>query len=345
MEAAERLARQGEAHLNALEEEEEEESAVTRVIRQKLGSEWIVADRSAPALEDGAIGAAEQRRDELRKKLKRERELEEAEAKAAAAEAESYGEGGGDVPISRVGRQNSRSLFAAAEQSLSSFSVLSEHSIMGAPAPKRQASSSVRVDAKVEAAKAAVKNAAEGGAGKALPPVPSMFAAATRGMAAGAGATTATTTTTTTDAWGDSTKTGPVPLANVARSLSSSAGSVGSGPTPVVRIASFQDRDHYSQNMLGQLGEASKTTKSKGFIWQNQDKSKHGEDAADDDDDGTRRAASARTRGGARPVAGGNKARTPLLPVAKSGGAAESGGSLLKTILNGGKSFGRVPKT
>ena len=53
----------------------------------------------------------------------------------------------------------------------------------------------------------------------------------------------------------------------------------------------------------------------------------------------------ARTRGGARPVAGGNKARTPLLPVAKSGGAAESGGSLLKTILNGGKSFGRVPKT
>ena len=72
----------------------------------------------------GAVASvAEQRRDELRKKLKRERELEEAEAKAAAAEAESYGEGGGDVPISRVGRQNSRSLFAAAEQSLSSFSV------------------------------------------------------------------------------------------------------------------------------------------------------------------------------------------------------------------------------
>jgi hypothetical protein len=354
VQAADRLAAEGEATA-AAEDSEEEESAVTRVIRNRLGAAWIVADRSAPSLEDATRGTgvsprgASKRCEQLQRKLKRERELEAAAA--AEASVEASGAATVDLPLHRVGYGGSSGavsrLFAAQDQSLSSFSVLSVHTLGAAPAPKRQASGgslsrsasgcSVKPPPIAELASPGAALGASTGSGATNGPsggATTFFSAATRGMAAGSKAVSV----------GGRKPDCPPDV---------SAAGVG-GPKPVIRFASFQDQNRYSSTMLGQLGGGA-TTSSRAFVFRH-DKSSAGQDEIDESTDapgGGGASASAgeahavrRAGGGGQPTMGG-VVRTPRVSLMSSkGGLANRnalGKSMLATVLNS-KSFGRTQK-
>ena len=342
-EEAERLARAGEL---AAEEEEEEESKVTQVIRNRLGDAWVVADKSAPLLDDSndKSPAAKKRRDALRQKHKRERELEAAAAAEAdstsAADGVAAGLGAG---ASRAGTA-SRRLLPEVEKSLSSFSVLSEHTLGAAPAPKRQGSAGNLSMPSITRVPSMPSMGGVGGGGA------THFSGARLGGSFAAAAASAGS-------------------ANAVVGVGAIAGSVSSGPRPVMRVASFQDKDRYSTQMLAQLGGASgaPTTSSRTFVFRHDDKSKS-HAAGDDIERPGDVPAAERSLGG---VGGGSKGggpnagassrkdfsnfngfgglaagRTPLNHIGGKGSALSGsrGKGLLATALGGSKTLARAPK-
>ena len=243
--AEERVLAAQRAHAEELAAEEEE-SAVDRVIRQRLGAAWIVADRSVPLLEGSPTKDADDTekakrlRLELRMKNKRQRDFEEAERAAQAEAVRGGGSGLGDAN-SGLGLN----LFGN-EQSLSSLEILHETSLGGAPAPKRQNSSA--------------------GAGAAPPPPLSRIGSAMRskfsfGSTLTSGGGSAGTSAGTSA--GGSAAVAPPPISRQNSSAGSagtgtggaSASAPGFGPAQVLRLASF--RNGASSLMKQQVTDAS----------------------------------------------------------------------------------------
>lgn len=317
-------------------EDEDEETAVDRVIRNRLGAAWIVADRSAPALErspagkgggdDGATAA--RFRVELRAKRKREKEIEEANAANAAAEKAEV--------AAEEGMRGSR-LFASFERSLSSFSafsVLSDNTLGSAPAPKRQASASGIV------------------------PPPNLAASHSFATSSGSSAPRA-----------------PTPLAR-ALSANNLDGSSTSGsnatasngtipPPPIFRLSSFQDKGRFTvgskdrtREVMAQLGGSASgtTTTSKAFVFraaaENSQAGTTGSTAALDepsiDRSAHEHAFPTDRRGGtsassSHPARGSSaKDRRTPPPMPSKSGAGSRGNSLLATVLNGTKNWKRA---
>lgn len=323
VEKMERLAAAGMAAAEE-DEDDDEESGIQKLIRTRLGEKWIVADRSAPALEEsgGAASspAAKRKRDQLRMKHKREREKEAA---AAAA-------GDGNSTAAGAGMGGSR-IFHSLERSLSSFSVVgAEPSTLGAvPAPKRQASAPALN-------KQQSSNSLPGDAAAAMP-APTAFSAARLGGAFGAKAAPPAKAPAAPAAVEVPTGDAAAPAVPVEASR---------GPKPMLRMASFQGFDREkSSHLMARIGQETGNTAAKGFIFSRGAEKSRGGMAEGGDDEQQEKAMQSNPHSigssRSRPVVKGGGRTGNGAP---SFGGGKRGASLLASVLSGVKGVGRAGK-